>query len=80
MPEGEIKVRRGWVWEGVSPSHTLGEKNQNMNEMVASPTFSEPKHRLNGFQNKSEKQSKSFCFGSGLLQNRYICNVNMVKT
>ena len=31
VPEGKIKVRRGWVWEGVSPSHTLGKKNQNMN-------------------------------------------------
>ena len=39
--------------------------------MVASPAFSEPKHRLNCFQNKSEKQSKSYCFGSGLLQNPY---------
>ena len=39
--------------------------------MVASPAFSEPKHRLNYFQNKSEKQSKSYCFGSGVLQNRY---------
>ena len=39
--------------------------------MVASPAFSEPKHRLYCFQNKSEKQSKSYCFGSGLLQNRY---------
>ena len=26
VPEGNIKVRRGWVWEGVSPSHTLGKK------------------------------------------------------
>ena len=26
VPEGKIKVRRGWVWEGVSPSHTLGKK------------------------------------------------------
>ena len=39
--------------------------------MVASPAFSEPKHRLNCFQNKSDKQSKSYCFGSGLLKNRY---------
>ena len=39
--------------------------------MVASPAFSEPKHRLNCFQNKSEGQSKSYCFGSGLLDNRY---------
>ena len=39
--------------------------------MVASPAFSEPKHRLNCFQNKSEGQSKSYCFGSGLLENRY---------
>ena len=39
--------------------------------MVASPEFSDPKHQLNCFQNKSEKQSKSYCFGSGLLQNRY---------
>ena len=31
VPEGKIKVRRGWVWEGVSPSHTLGKKNQNLN-------------------------------------------------
>ena len=31
VPDGKIKVRRGWVWEGVSPSHTLGKKNQNMN-------------------------------------------------
>ena len=31
VPEGKIKVRRGWVWEGVSPSYTLGKKNQNMN-------------------------------------------------
>ena len=31
VPEGKIKVRRGWVWEGVSPLHTLGKKNQNMN-------------------------------------------------
>ena len=39
--------------------------------MVASPAFSEPKHRLNCFQNKSEEQSKSYYFGSGLLENRY---------
>ena len=39
--------------------------------MVASPAFSEPKHRLNCFQNKSEGQSKSYCFGAGLLENRY---------
>ena len=26
VPEGNIKVRRGWVWEGVCPSHTLGKK------------------------------------------------------
>ena len=39
--------------------------------MVASPAFSEHKHRLNCFPNKSEKQSKSYWFGSGLLQNRY---------
>ena len=26
VPEGKIKVRRGWVLEGVSPSHTLGKK------------------------------------------------------
>ena len=39
--------------------------------MVDSPAFSEPKHRLNCFQNKSEEQSKSYCFGSGLLENRY---------
>ena len=26
VPEGKIKVRRGWAWEGVSPSHTLGKK------------------------------------------------------
>ena len=26
VPAGKIKVRRGWVWEGVSPSHTLGKK------------------------------------------------------
>ena len=28
VPEGKIKVRRGWVWEGVSPSHTLGKKSK----------------------------------------------------
>ena len=28
--EGKLKVRRGWVWEGVSPSHAL-EKIQDMN-------------------------------------------------
>ena len=39
--------------------------------MVASPAFSEPKHRLNCLKNKSEEQSKSYCFGSGLLENRY---------
>ena len=38
---------------------------------MASPAFSEPKHRLNCFQNKSEKQSKSYGFGSRLLQNWY---------
>ena len=27
--------------------------------MVASPAFSEPKHRLNCFQNKSEKKSQN---------------------
>ena len=26
VPEGKMKVRRGWVWEGVSPFHTLGKK------------------------------------------------------
>ena len=50
-------------------------KNQNMNSMVASPAFSEHKHRLNCFKNKSEKRSKSYCFGSGSLQNRYTCNL-----
>ena len=40
--------------------------------MVASPAFSEPKHRLNCFQNKSEKQSQSYCFGSEILPNGYI--------
>ena len=39
--------------------------------MVASPAFSEHKRRLNCFPNESEKQSKSYWFGSGLLQNRY---------
>ena len=38
--------------------------------MVASAFF-EPKYRLNCFQNKSAEQSKSYCFGSGLLENRY---------
>ena len=28
VPEGKIKVRRGWVWEGVSPSFTLGKKSK----------------------------------------------------
>ena len=28
VPEGKIKVRRGWVWEGVSPSHTLEKKSK----------------------------------------------------
>ena len=39
--------------------------------------ISEPKHRLNCFQNKSEKQSKSYCFGSGLFQNRYLLKLEM---
>ena len=39
--------------------------------MVASPAFSEPQHRLNCFQNKSEKLSKSYCFGSEILPNGY---------
>ena len=30
VPEDKFKVRRGWAWEGVSPSHML-EKNQDMN-------------------------------------------------
>ena len=60
---------------GGVPLRYVRKKNQNMNKMVASPAFSEPKHRLNCFQNKSEKQSKSYCFGSGLLQNRYTYNV-----
>ena len=40
------------------------KKNQDMNLKVASPAFSEHKHRLNCFPNKSEKQSKSYWSGS----------------
>ena len=59
---------------GGVPSHTLGKKSKyELNG--GSPAYSEPKHQLNCFQNKSKKQSKSYCFGSGLLQNRYTCNV-----
>ena len=28
VPEGILKVRRGWVWEGVSPSLTLEKKSR----------------------------------------------------
>ena len=31
VPQDKMKVRRGWVLEGVSPSHTLEKKNQDMN-------------------------------------------------
>ena len=72
---GQNQSTQGCVWEGGVPLPYVRKKNQNMNEMVASPAFSEPKHRLKCFQNNSEKQSKSYCFGSGLLQNRYTCNV-----
>ena len=39
---------------GGVPLPCVRKKNQNMNQTVASPAFSEPKHRLNYFQNKSE--------------------------
>ena len=55
----------------VYPPPIRKKKNQDLNSMVASPAFSGPKHRLSCFQNKSDKQSKSYRFGSGLLQNRY---------
>ena len=44
---------------GCVPLRYVRKKNQNMNQMVASPAFSEPKHRLNCFQNKSEKNSQN---------------------
>ena len=72
VPEGKFKVRRGWVWEGVSPSHTLEKKSRYELNGGFSYIFWSYKHRLNCFQNKSEKQKKSYCFGSGLLQNRCI--------
>ena len=28
MPEKKFKVRRGWAWEGVSPSHSLEKKSR----------------------------------------------------
>ena len=28
VPEDKFKVRRGWAWEGVSPSHTLEKKSR----------------------------------------------------
>ena len=28
VPKGKMKVRRGWVGEGVSPSHTLEKKSK----------------------------------------------------
>ena len=28
VPEDNSEVRRGWVWEGVSPSHMLEKKSR----------------------------------------------------
>ena len=57
---GDFEVVWGVLgWFGVFP------------RTVASSAFSEPKHRLNCFQNKSEKQSKSYYFGSEILPNGY---------
>ena len=51
---GQNESTQGVGMGGGVPLPYIRKKNQNMNLMVASPAFSEPKHRLNCFQNKSE--------------------------